>query len=233
MFVALCVACIAGALIVRVALWNGVVPELENIFSAAMLLPARVDSLTAGALLAALALSSGGLSRFARFGLPALVAATAGISVIFIARDGFVLFDEWVQTAGFSLTALFGAALLLLIAASAATSRLASAFAHPVLRMFGRYSYAMYVVHLQIAFVIVRRLEGADWPLVFGSEVPMRVLFTLMGLAIVTFVGWLSWNLYEKHFLRLKRFFSYEHAPDAPVEGRAGIAKPVRAEGGS
>ena len=31
----------------------------------------------------------------------------------------------------------------------------------------------------------------------------------VVGVAISTFIAWLSWHLYERHFLKLKRYFRY------------------------
>jgi len=41
-----------------------------------------------------------------------------------------------------------------------------------------------------------------------------------MAAALTAAVAWLSWNLFEKHFLKLKKFFPVQAAPGAPA-GRA------------
>ena len=46
-----------------------------------------------------------------------------------------------------------------------------------------------------------------SFPRIAGSELPGMIAFTLIACAISLGLALLSWNLYEKHFLRLKRFF--------------------------
>ena len=77
------------------------------------------------------------------------------------------------------------------------------------MRFFGRYSYGMYVLHVPlvpIAFLVgitPRRLE------LFGSELLGALLYIALMLTASTAAAWMSYNLYEKHFLRLKRHFAY------------------------
>jgi peptidoglycan/LPS O-acetylase OafA/YrhL len=48
-----------------------------------------------------------------------------------------------------------------------------------------------------------------------GSGLILQLLYYLVICAVLLAVGWLSWNLYEKHFLALKRFFPRPAAPPA------------------
>jgi peptidoglycan/LPS O-acetylase OafA/YrhL len=43
------------------------------------------------------------------------------------------------------------------------------------------------------------------------------------GLAVTFVVAWLSYHLYEQHFLRLKRFFAYAR-PEGTPSGDKGVA---------
>jgi peptidoglycan/LPS O-acetylase OafA/YrhL len=67
------------------------------------------------------------------------------------------------------------------------------------LRAFGRYSYAAYILHVPLIALLVHWLA----PLTFA-------------------VAWLSWHLYEKHFLKLKGRFPYQSAVRAADQ--SGIA---------
>ena len=93
------------------------------------------------------------------------------------------------------------------------------------LRSFGKYSYAIYLVHLPVRAVIRDLIYGPNFngsrfgdamfqfPKIGGSELPGQILFYIPAFAACWFVGWLSWNLFEKHILKLKRLFPYERKP--------------------
>jgi peptidoglycan/LPS O-acetylase OafA/YrhL len=86
-------------------------------------------------------------------------------------------------------------------------SRLAGALRRPWLRSFGRYSYAMYVFHYPIA--LYQASLFADWAR--GVSEPAQagiwVSSVVIGIGLSYAVGVASWNLIEKRFLALKRFF--------------------------
>ena len=86
-------------------------------------------------------------------------------------------------------------------------TRFADFLRRPWLRSFGRYSYAMYVFHYPIALFqasfFADRARGASEPAKAGIWAASVVL----GIGISYAAGIASWNLIEKRFLALKRFF--------------------------
>ena len=81
------------------------------------------------------------------------------------------------------------------------------------LRWMGKYSYAMYVFH-PIVYDLMMSFMRAHSSLVSTSPaVYMALEFPLL-LAGVCLAGWVSWQLFEKHFLKLKRFFEYSIASE-------------------
>ncbi|HWF44150.1 MAG TPA: acyltransferase [Candidatus Kapabacteria bacterium] len=91
-------------------------------------------------------------------------------------------------------------------------------FSHPSLRWFGKYSYALYVLHVPIAFWILRAPWISSRPIL--AEVEYFILY--FGVSITA--AFLSWHLFEKHFLKLKRYFAREDeiglpATALPAEG--------------
>jgi peptidoglycan/LPS O-acetylase OafA/YrhL len=71
----------------------------------------------------------------------------------------------------------------------------------------GRWSYGIYLFH-PLVMVVAQVLTGTHgWPLLFGSALPRQLALTALGIGLSSAVAALSWNLYEKPFLRLKRFF--------------------------
>ncbi len=84
------------------------------------------------------------------------------------------------------------------------SGRIARVFSHPVLRWFGKYSYALYVLHVPIAYWILR----SDVPFLSSIEILAEVELFLLYFGACTLAAFLSWHLYEKHFLKLKRYFA-------------------------
>jgi hypothetical protein len=69
----------------------------------------------------------------------------------------------------------------------------------------------MYLTHLPVQALIPIALGGLDrFPLLFGSALPGQMLFYALGIGLPIVPGWLSWHLYEKHFIRLKKLVPYE-----------------------
>jgi peptidoglycan/LPS O-acetylase OafA/YrhL len=74
-----------------------------------------------------------------------------------------------------------------------------------VLRFFGRYSYGLYVYHYSMDTTFTWPMR--DW---FGSHGLSKAAAILMAAAVVMAISIMisvaSYHLYEKHFLRLKRY---------------------------
>ena len=100
------------------------------------------------------------------------------------------------------------------------------------LRSFGRYSYAMYVIHIfakrwfdvAIALVIYPRFMRVPFlaampPIVFALFISVVTLGASYLLAVV------SWHVFEKHFLRLKKYFPYQIGASDLPESRI-VAEP-------
>ena len=71
------------------------------------------------------------------------------------------------------------------------------------IRRFGKYSYAIYVLHAPIL--------AATFHLYARAQTPLRgcILF-FGGIACSFAAGWTSWYLFESRILRLKRYFAYD-----------------------
>lgn len=85
---------------------------------------------------------------------------------------------------------------------------LARTLAARPLTLLGRFSYCMYFVHYPVSAVLRDvLLRRVSVPLVLGSSLPAQWCFDALAIGATLAVAWLSWHLYEKHFLRLKRYF--------------------------
>jgi peptidoglycan/LPS O-acetylase OafA/YrhL len=79
---------------------------------------------------------------------------------------------------------------------------------HPALRFLGRYSYAIYLWHFPIFYVVRRWLRPYPIPLRLGAE----FAFTAVAVA-------LSWVLVERPALRLKRRWEVRDLAPRPADG--------------
>ena len=112
------------------------------------------------------------------------------------------------RTQTFGFTALAAAFALLVLAGSltkATDSSWTARFLQLApLRSAGKYSYAMYIFHFPLHKLLGTRLVGATESLAS----PAAAILYAAALVVVSYLlGWASYHLYEKHFLRLKRLF--------------------------
>jgi peptidoglycan/LPS O-acetylase OafA/YrhL len=116
--------------------------------------------------------------------------------------------DRWAgETLGYSLLAVSSSAFVLWAAMSdgGGAHGAARLLTWAPLRSVGRYSYAIYIFHNLLHWLV-----GVPWLSVrFGKLPPLPIVF-LYALAIfaVSYAAAVcSWHGLEKHFLKLKRFF--------------------------
>jgi peptidoglycan/LPS O-acetylase OafA/YrhL len=184
-----------------------------------------MDSLAVGAFLAITARDSAGLSQLARLAQPIAAGAGAVLLSVFLWRGGLAPWDPIMKTVGHTLLAVFFGALLVLALVCSPKTLTGRIFSSPQLSFFGRYSYGLYVIHVPILFF---HLEGflplAVIPTVFGSLLLKKLVFIACATGVSVALAMTSWHLYEKQFLKLKRFFPYESRRKSPG---AVLAKPV------
>jgi peptidoglycan/LPS O-acetylase OafA/YrhL len=218
-----CGGLVVGALVFRYVLVDPSSASWANFNAAHVLLPARVDTFALGSLLA-LALRGG--TNFVKYKTHALAVGGVALTVLivfFVRHHGLSALDKDVQTIGFSALALLFAALLVLAVASVPASPLHRLFTSSGLRMLGRYSYAIYVFHLLFAFELAGLAARHGWArTVFGSQIPFNAMFSATCTAAVIVLGWLSWHLFEKQVLKLKRYVPYGRSPAAAAPTMTG-----------
>jgi peptidoglycan/LPS O-acetylase OafA/YrhL len=87
-------------------------------------------------------------------------------------------------------------------------------FSNRVLCFFGTYSYGLYVFHYSLDFAFTHPLRN----FMMARHFPMAVSVFITALilaALSTAIAYASYHLYEKRFLRLKRFFPYRRLPSS------------------
>jgi peptidoglycan/LPS O-acetylase OafA/YrhL len=211
-----------GSLLFRIWLnWAGFNPGLGY-----RLTPARLDTLAIGAALAVIVRDQTMWARVrsnARYMIPAAVVA---LFLLSIPTRGLAQSSIEMETVGYPLIALFSAALIIVaIDPASRHTRLSRFFQTRTMRVLGKYSYALYVFHFPLAPTLERMgLTIQTFPTVAGSPLPGAIAFTIICGSITLTVALLSWNLYEKHFLRLKRFFPRREVPITNISSDSRIA---------
>ncbi len=232
-----CLGLVAGSLAVRA----GMVLAGASPLQVALLTPARMDALALGAWVA---LAARGGNGFADLVGPARrvgpVAALVAVALVLApwARPGGRGFDVTQVVYPTALAFAF-AALLTVVAGGPRGSRLSALLRGRFLTTFGAFSYALYLFHnpVQAALRDTVFRPARFWTLL-GSPLPGQLLFYVAASVPALALAWLSWHLYEKPWLSLKRFFPATERPapsprasDRPIAGRALGAADVGTEG--
>ena len=187
----------------------------------------RIDTLAAGALVAALAQEEAGvawLGRAARVVLPvaglgylalllglriALVLRGVGAAQLGMAPALAFTVSPLLQTVGYSLLALGFAALLVhTLSARAGGAWVRFLQLAPVVRV-GRYSYGLYLLHVLGAEIARNSFEPARYQ---GSFLVAQGFFWLLSFVVSYGLAAASWHLLEAPCLRLARYFPYRAA---------------------
>jgi peptidoglycan/LPS O-acetylase OafA/YrhL len=175
------------------------------------LLPCRMDSFAFGGYLAlVLRGDSGEIARIRRVA-PVLVGiAVLGLGAIFLGQQGLRPLGRLQVTIDFPLLALGFGGLLVMVLDSKPHGAWRTVFESRPLRTVATLSYGLYVVHLAVAFALIRYVAHTWWTKpVGGSLVFANLGFTLLAGAASLCVAWMSWHLLEKRCIALKRYVPY------------------------
>ena len=166
-------------------------------------LPFRMDSLLLGGVLALL-LRGPNADRWQRRSKWILLGSLALLLAIIRLSPQYD--SPWLLTAGLTLTATASAGLI--GTALRRESNVFRMFHLWPLRLLGRYSYGFYIFHMlygwawiQLLVLVTRRLHS----LALGGVVALSA-----NLVTTFLVSMLSYELYERRFLRFKRHFEYD-----------------------
>jgi peptidoglycan/LPS O-acetylase OafA/YrhL len=170
--------------------------------TAAMITPLRLDGLAIGSLIAAVSRSPVGLLPFRRLAI-GLVLAGGFSFVISKGLYGSVESNMWGLSGVGHLTVSIAVAGILILAVTR-DGFWNGLLNWNVLRFFGKYSYGLYVFH----YLLQPWLDGAFW---FVPSLPAvsLVVHMISATAATLVVALLSWHLYEKQFLKLKKHFNF------------------------
>jgi len=208
-----CVAVLVAGFTLRAWLALAGVSEL----SISVLTPCRVDTLCVGALLAVLARREGAADFLVGHSAPAaiVIGAATFLLSLWCATTGIGL-PVLHQLRG-SLFALFFGALTLTSLRDPRRSLAAQVFQSRWLRIFGKYSYGLYVYHALISYQMMTTHFEDRLGAALGSHSLAIAGQTVLGVALSLGISVLSYELFEKQFLALKSLFEVKTMPEAAV----------------
>ena len=142
---------------------------------------------------------------------PWLFLTAAALVVYTLTHPAQTPFDSlyWIFCVRYTVTALAFCGLLAWSLRPGPVSRF---FSLRLLRWFGKYSYGLYVLHL-IALPTLSWFFRGRLLTLTGSKALSVAGTAALVFALAALAAWLSFNLYEKRFLRLKHFFDYASRP--------------------
>jgi peptidoglycan/LPS O-acetylase OafA/YrhL len=170
----------------------------------------RLDGLAIGALLA-LAHRRGLLPRLDRW-VPAIaIACVAGLIVCAILGGHTWWWNRRMQQYGYTLIAFAGGAMLVGAIARPADSLWPRMLSAGWLRAFGKYSYALYLIHLPVMRLVMEYVfNPAEYATLGMPRWIAQVLFYGAATAPAFALAWLSWRWFEAPILGLKARFQYQ-----------------------
>jgi peptidoglycan/LPS O-acetylase OafA/YrhL len=203
-----------GGMAVSLALRAGTVLIAGLPWIANIELPMRMDSFLIGGLLAlGLRGPQAHLWSNAKLVRRVLLASFVGVVLICVLDRSFYWAPSPMSTVGFTLNAIvYTCILALALIPGTLTGRIGK---NKILRVFGRYSYGLYLFHNLFEPVSVRFQRAYllnIHPAILGDMVYVIIL-----LAVFTGLAALSYELFEKRFLQLKSRF----VPDSEAAVRA------------
>jgi peptidoglycan/LPS O-acetylase OafA/YrhL len=184
-----------------VASLHGVSPLVTTVLT-----PFQLDALAIGGFLAVYLRQPGG-DVAARRAIVPLVAAGTGLLLLQFGVRHFTQAGNAVLALRSGAFHLLFAALLLKALDSDTASHWGRFFLSKPMATLGKYSYGLYVYHHFLSYYFIS--HGTDLALaaIVGSHMAALALQAVGGIGVSMGIAWLSYEYFEKPFLRLKRFW--------------------------
>jgi peptidoglycan/LPS O-acetylase OafA/YrhL len=114
---------------------------------------------------------------------------------------------------GYTTAALFTVGLIGIFITRPPQNIFRRIFGNPVLTFLGKYSYSMYLFHMIPTLILL----DVFWHSGMRGWKPY-LLYPLAAYIVTVIIALLTWNLFEKHILGLKKYFEYDPAKEQRIE---------------
>jgi peptidoglycan/LPS O-acetylase OafA/YrhL len=197
---AVCLSVFLFALALRaIFLWNGIWPASFTL--------CRADSLALGAFVAAVVRGEG--PKHIKSVRYIMICCLIPLVWLFATAKDLSSVDQRMAVIGYSLLGIVMACVVFLVAIPDAMPWLARLLRTTWLRSIGKYSYAMYIFHWTLIPLVAKFFVQFGLEPRIGSRFIAQLPFAIFSTILCYLLAFASWHLYEKHFLKLKRFFEY------------------------
>lgn len=176
-----------------------------------VLTPFELDTLAIGAFFAVYLRQPGGPAGARRMIVPITLLGSGLLLLQFGLRHyfGYGNAVEALRRGGFHLLL---AALLLKALCAPASSVWSRFFRSGPMITLGKYSYGLYVYHHFFSYYFSAHATELALGSLIGSRTVALGIQTVVGMAASMAIAWLSYEYFEKYFLRLKRFWPSSRA---------------------
>jgi peptidoglycan/LPS O-acetylase OafA/YrhL len=198
----ICLGVLASGLALRIGAALGGMSEL----SISVLTPCRIDTLCCGGLLALIARRDAGVEPLVNRSGGAALAIGATIVALSAWCAATKLGLPVLHQVRNTLYALFFGALSL-TSLQPRTAAVGRFFQNAVMRFFGKYSYGLYVYHGILTWYLAEMRAENRLDALLGNHSLTIATRAGIGVGVSLLAAVLSYHLFEKRFLALKRFF--------------------------
>ena len=205
---------VVGALVARLTL-HAFFPDAVAASAAYTWTICRADAIAFGALVA-LGLRNPVMSTWVRAHLRMVLIGTSAVALIAIGiQHGFPPSDTWGEAVDQPLSGIFSALVVMAIvcgplldaAGGRAQARLQRVLSAPWLTSIGKYSYAIYVVHLPVHILLSATFHDFMVRGSGGARFMAHAGYSAVVLGASLLIALVTWNVLEYPFLALKRYF--------------------------
>jgi peptidoglycan/LPS O-acetylase OafA/YrhL len=190
-----------------------------------LITPCRLEGLLLGSLVAVARRDKSILPLLRRWAEPIAVGAGCLLLGVFLGQrhfaenangwpgSGTAVDSSVVLTFGLVAVAIFFAAGLAVVVDARPHHLLRRFFEAGWLRSIGRYSYGIYVFHALAIGAVVGFGRRYAPSFVDGPDEMTKPVLAVLTLVVSYAAAFISYHAFEKHFLRLKRYFAYRRNP--------------------